>query len=179
MGKLTRAIDRWTLFMAYAAGVFMCLGIVLVVTEVVVRTFFHSTIYVSVEYSGYFMVALTFLGMAYAFREKAHIRMGFLLKISKKESIRLLIDLYTLLVGLVFFSIVTYITFKFFMNSVENVTRSVQITRTYLAIPQFSIVLGSALVVMQLVSEILKRIMQFRNPGASGPEEADTLEANL
>lgn len=179
MDKLTRGIDRVSHIAAYVAGVLMCLGIALVVAEIVVRTFFHSTIYVSVEYSGYLMVALTFLGMSYAFREKTHIRMSFLLKVAKKESIRLLIDLYTLIVGLVFFSIITYITFNFFMNSVENVTRSVQITRTYLAIPQFSIVLGSALVVIQLISEILKRIMQFRNPEAYAPDDTDKLETNL
>lgn len=178
MERITRNIDRFTDIMAYIAGIIMCLGVALVVAEIIVRTFFHSTLYIATEYSGYFMVALTFLGFSYTLKEKGHIRMTFLLRVFKRGKIRFLIDLYTLIVGLVLFLIIAYITFSFFMNSVENATRSVQITRTYLAIPQFSMVLGSVLVVIQFISEILKRIIQFRHHDEL-LDDVEDVEANL
>src|SRR5699024_3851906 len=106
----------------------------LVVTEVLVR-FFGGTIYISGEYTAYFMVSITFLGLAFALKDRGHIRMVFLQKAIKSDRIRAIIEIYAAIIGLIVFCIITKITFDYFWDSIVTGTRSMQVSRTYLAIP--------------------------------------------
>lgn len=173
MEKIIRMIDRMTTAFAVLAGLFMLLGVTLVITEVIVRTAFSSTIYISSEYSAYFMVALTFLGLAYTLKEKGHIRMVFLQRVIKGEKARFILDMYSFTIGLVLFAIITVVTFNFFWDSVLSGSRSMQISRTYLAIPQFSMPLGSLLLTLQFAAELLRTIIKFRT-GTLDDEESES-----
>jgi TRAP-type C4-dicarboxylate transport system permease small subunit len=162
MQKFTQGIDRITNVFAAIAGVFMLLGVALVIIEVIVRSVFDSTIYITSEYTAYFMVALTFFGIAYTLKEKAHIRMTFLQKVLKGDKPRFFLGLYSFLVGFVIFAVITVVTFNFFWDSVITGTRSIQLTKTYLAIPQFALPLGSFVACLQFASEFIKTILNFR-----------------
>lgn len=162
MNVVIRFIDRISNAFGLIAGFAMVIGVILVLTEVLVRSLFNGTIYITQEYTGYLMVAITLFGLAYTLKEKGHIRLTFLHKVAKPGKIRAILDIYAFLCGLVIFSVITYATFDFFMGTYEAGTRSMQITKTYLAIPQFAMPLGAFIISLQFVSEILKSIVQLK-----------------
>lgn len=172
MRGFVRMIDRISNVFGVIAGIFMILGMVLVLTEVVAR-FFNKTIYITGEYTAYFMVAITFLGLAYTLKEKGHIRMTFLhnLKIFKSGKVRAYLEMYTLLIGFILFSIITVVTAQYFWDSVVTDTRSMQVSQTPLAIPQFAMPLGSLLITLQFVAEFFRSIIHIQT--GEFPEEED------
>jgi TRAP-type C4-dicarboxylate transport system permease small subunit len=162
MERFVRIIDRMTNAFGIIAGTIMLLGVALVITEIIARTFFNSTIYITEEYTGYFMVAITFLGLAYTLKEKGHIRMVFLHGLIKGGKARFYLGIYTFIVGLAVFTVITVVTANFFWDAVVTGTRSMQISKTYLAIPQFAMPFGSLLITLQFASEIARTIIKFR-----------------
>ena len=92
MKRLIRIIDRISLAGGWLSGLMVCLGLTLVVAEIITRSVFNSTLYIAEEYAGYMMCGLTFLALAYTLREKGHIRMTFLHKVIEGRP-RLILDL--------------------------------------------------------------------------------------
>lgn len=162
MALITRAIDRISTIFGVISGFTMVFGVIMVLTEVIMRSVFNSTIYITQEYTGYFIVAITLFGLAYTLKEKGHIRLTFLQKLIKSGKGRTILDIFTFLAGLIIFAIITYATFDFFLNSYNAGSRSMQISKTYLAIPQFILLLGSFVMSLQFISEILKSIIKLQ-----------------
>lgn len=174
MTAIVRIIDKVSNAFGLIAGITMILGVVLVLTEVFVRSVFDSTIYITQEYTAYFMVAITFFGLAYTLKEKGHIRLTFLHKIVKPGKGRTILDIYAFICGFVIFAIITYATFDFFLSTYATGTRSMQITKTYLAIPQFAMPLGSFIITLQFIAEILKSIIKLQTDDYNDDEDAES-----
>jgi TRAP-type C4-dicarboxylate transport system permease small subunit len=77
-------------------------------------------------------------------RERGHIRMTFLHKVVVGRP--RVTWIWLLLVGFCFCLVLTYFTGLFFWDSVVTGSRSMQISRTYLAIPQAFLPLGALLI---------------------------------
>lgn len=161
MKKLVRQLDRLSAVGGALSGVMLCLGLVLFLMEIVVRTVFRRTLYITEEYSGYLMCALTFCALAYTLSERGHIRMTFLHEVVKGRS-RVWLDLACCAVGLVFCSALTFFTGRAFLDSVATQSRSMQISETYLAIPQFFMPLGALLITLQFLGEIIRCVFILR-----------------
>ena len=161
MKRMIRIFDRLSIVGGWASGLMICLGLVLVVAEILVRSIAGKTLYVAEEYSGYLMCGLTFCALAYTLREKGHIRMTFLQKaVSGRQ--RVFLDQACLVVGAVFSALMTYHTFLLFWDSVVSRSQSMQISETPLAIPQIALPLGSLLLTLQFVSEFLKACLVLK-----------------
>ncbi len=155
MKKLIGFADKLSTFGGVISGVMICLGGGVVICEIIARSLFHSTIYVAEEYAGYLMSGLTFAALGYTLREKGHIRMTFLRSaLSAKKQVFL--DMICFAVGFVFCLGLTYVTFWFFWDSVNSGSRSMQISETPLAIPQFFLPLGAFTMATQFLAEFLK-----------------------
>ncbi|AOV07387.1 TRAP transporter small permease subunit [Sporosarcina ureilytica] len=177
MRRYIRTIDATSQFFGILAGIFIMAGVVLVVAELVVRNIFNGTLYITQEYTAYFMVATTFFGLAYTLKESGHIRLEFLYRVVQSGKSRALLEIYALLVGLILFIIITYTTTDFFLDAVASDKRSMQISKTMLAIPQFAMPLGSLLISLQFTAEIAKCILQIKTNdyGKMQEEEIDIL----
>ena len=160
MKRLVKKIDSVSNIAAVISAVMLCLGLVLVVTEVVLRRFFTKTLYITDEFTGYLMVGITFFGLAYCLKEKAHIRMTILHRLLKGKK-RACLDIFTLVVGFVLMAIVTYSTGKFFWEAVVYKTQSMQISKIYMAIPKSLLPLGSFIFTLQFLGEIMKSAVQI------------------
>ena len=171
MRKLIRGIDRISYVFSTTAGIMMILLIILILTEIIVRKLFNSTIYISNEYVAYFMVALSFFGMAHAMKDNEHIRLVLLHKLIKKGKARFFLNLYALLIGFATFVVITVITWNLFWDNVVTGSQSLQITRTYLAIPQFAMPLGSLLMTLQFAAEIMRLFIKWREGKLDDVEE--------
>jgi TRAP-type C4-dicarboxylate transport system permease small subunit len=175
MEKVSKAIDKLSQLFGIISGVIMLCGVILVIAEILARTLFDSTLYITEEYTAYFMVAITFLGLAYTLKEKGHIRMVFLHNIVKGGKARAYLDLYSFVVGLIIFFIITVVSTEFFWDSIVSGSRSMQISKTYLAIPQFAMPLGSLLITLQFASELIKTVLKLRT-GEFGDGEVESKE---
>ncbi|UFJ41107.1 TRAP transporter small permease [Brevibacillus humidisoli] len=172
MEPFVRVVDRMSRAFGLIAGIMMLIGVALVIAEIVVRALFNSTLYITEEYTAYLMVAITFLGLAYTLKEKGHIRMVFLHKFVKGKA-RILLDLYAFVVGAAVFAVITATTWAFFWDSVVSGTQSMQLSKTYLAIPQSAMPLGSLLVTLQFAAEIVRSVTRLRS-GQIEEEEAES-----
>lgn len=161
MEKFVSLCDRFSKACGVTAGVMILIGVTLTLTEIVLRTFFSKTLYITEEYTGYLMVAITFLALAYTLKEKGHIRMTFLHSVVKGKA-RILLDIYTFVVGFVICAIIVYTTTLFFWDSVVSRTQSMQVSATYLAIPQFFVPFGFFVMTIQFFTEIVRSILHLR-----------------
>ncbi len=79
--KIVALCDRISVWGGYLSGLLIVLGLGLILLEIVLRNLLDRTLYITEEYSGYLMCALTFCALAYTLKERAHIRMTFLHKV--------------------------------------------------------------------------------------------------
>lgn len=162
MEKFVRLCDRLAQACGITAGILMLVGLALILIEIVIRTLFSSTLYITEEYMGYLMVGITFLALSFTLKEKGHIRMVFLHSILKGKA-RAAIDIYAFAAGLVLCAIITVTTTLFFWDSVVSQSRSMQISATYLAIPQFFMPLGAFMLTLQFAVELCRSIIGLRS----------------
>jgi TRAP-type C4-dicarboxylate transport system permease small subunit len=176
MKKLINLIDNLSGFSGWMAGIMTAIAMILVVTEIVYRSVFSRTIYITDEYSGYLMAMLTFCGLAYTLRERGHIRMMMLPHFIKGRN-RVIFNMVCYVVGFIFFVAFTWFTFVFFWDSVVSQSRSSQLSETYLAIPQFFMPFGALLMTLQFLAEFLKAAATLRGDtaGLRILEETDEL----
>ncbi|MCX7786624.1 MAG: TRAP transporter small permease [Spirochaetes bacterium] len=140
------------------SGILIVAALLLILTEILIRSLFHGTLFITEEYSGYLMAALTFFALSFTLRERAHIRMVFLFSVLKGKA-RKVLEVYAYLVGALFSAVLTWTTFNFFWDSVVSQSRSMQISETYLAIPQSVLPLGAALLFLQFTAEAVRTIL--------------------
>ena len=162
MEKIIKQIDRLSSLSAFVSGFLICCAIALIISEIFLRTFFSTTLYISDEYTGYFMAILTLLSFGYTLKEKGHIRMS-LVRSALSDRKRDMLDIWCLFVALVFGLLLTYGTFIFFLDSVAMRTQAMSISETYLAIPQFFLPLGALVFTLQTFSELYKSSHRLRN----------------
>jgi TRAP-type C4-dicarboxylate transport system permease small subunit len=176
MKTFINAIDRISGFGGWAAGIMMVIALVIGLSEIVTRSVFGKTLYIADEYSGYLMAMLTFFGLAYTLRERGHIRMMFLPHFLKGRR-RVIFNMVCMLVGFLFCIGLVWFTGEFFWDSVVNQTQSMQITETYMAIPEVFMPIGSFFLLLQFLSEFLKGAAMLRQDtaGLRILEETDEL----
>lgn len=153
--------DRCAVWGGYLSGLIICLGLGLTLTEIVLRSLFNRTSYVAEEYAGYFMCALTFSALAYTLKERGHIRMTFLHKVVKGHP-RLILDTVCYVIGFLFCFYLSYFNSMFFWDSVIVGSQSMQISETYLAVPQFFLALGALMLMIQFLGEFLRSILMLK-----------------
>ncbi len=176
MKKIINAIDNLSVIGGWFAGILMVIAFLMAIAEIAIRGFFGGTLYIADEYSGYLMAVITFIGLSYTLRERGHIRMMFLIHVLKGRS-KTIYDMICLAAGFMFCLAFTWFTCDFFWDSVVNKSQSMQLSETYLAIPQAFLPLGASLLALQFLAEFLKGWEVLRNDteGLHIVEEADEL----
>ena len=174
MESFVRLCDKLSVACGVASGVLMVISTLLVLAEIVMRGVFSKTLYITEEYSGYLMAALTFLALAYTLKDKSHIRMTFLHTIAKGKA-KLWLDVFAFSVGFAFCALLTYTTSEFFWDAVVTKSRSMQISQTYLAIPQFFMPLGTGVMMLQFVAEIMRTILLLRTGNVDAVEAESSM----
>lgn len=174
MDNFVRLCDRLSVACGVASGALMVMSTLLVLAEILVRTAFSKTLYITEEYSGYLMAAMTFLALAYTLKDKSHIRMTFLHTLAKGRT-KVWLDIFAFCIGCVFCAVLTYTTADLFWDAVVTKSRSMQISQTYLAIPQFFMPFGSLVMTLQFLAEIIRSVLLLQ----SGRVEHVEAESNL
>ena len=139
------------------AGIIFFLMVMLLV-EVLTRYILRSPLSVADEMGGYLLVAITFMGLAYTWKEKGHVRVSLLISRLPDKFGRQL-RFITLILATVFTLPLIKACYDLISDSLLFESRSGSWLRTPLAYPQTILLIGAIMLFLQLVAEIIKAII--------------------
>ena len=154
------ALDRWVGRVAWACGVLAATGVVAILAIVCIETVlrqFESSLLVTDEIAGYLNAAVIFLGLAWTLREGGFIRVELLYDRAVgglKQALRWLI----VLTATVFAALTFWVCVRQVIYAFDRDTRAVSIIDTPEWIPQSVMVLGLAVLLLQLLAWIVDRV---------------------
>ncbi len=157
---LPGAIDRWVGRLAHACGVLAALAVVAILAIVCIETVlrqFQASLLVTDEIAGYLNAAAIFLGLAWTLRQGGFIRVELLYDRAVgglKQALRWLI----VLTATVFSALTLWVCIRQVIYAFDRDTRAVSIIDTPEWIPQSVMVLGLAVLLLQLVAWIVDRV---------------------
>lgn len=151
------ALDRWVGRLAQACGVLAALAIVaillLICLETVLRRF-RASLLVTDEIAGYLNAAAVFLGLAWALREGGFIRVEILYDRASgalRQALRWLI----VITAAGFTAILLWVCARHVIYAFDRDTRAVSVIDTPEWIPQSAMVVGLAVLLLQLLAWII------------------------
>jgi TRAP-type C4-dicarboxylate transport system permease small subunit len=139
---------------AFAGGA-LILSILVIVELVFERYFFQRAITWQTELVTMLLVASTFIGSAYVLSEKAHVSMEWIYDFLSKKSI-IKLKIFTSFISLGFFLILFYFGFLMVEEAFTKNYTTGTVWDPPLWIPYSSMLLGSILMILQYVAEIIK-----------------------
>ena len=131
------------------------LSIVIIVELVLERYFFQRAITWQNELVTMLLVASTFIGSAYVLSEKAHVSMEWIYDFLSKKSI-IKLKIFTSFISLGFFLILFYFGFLMVEEAFTKNYTTGTVWDPPLWIPYSSMLLGSILMILQYIAEIIK-----------------------
>lgn len=159
--RLLRWIDRCSLIGGYASGFFMVLIVILISVEILARTLFGVSTLIADEYSAYFFVAVVLLGLAFALKDGAHIRIT-LIQTRLSERGRRVLDLVSILFAMVLASYALFHSVEMVYDTWSLEMTADSISETPIWIPQVVIPVGLLLFILQLAANFIRRLSSSR-----------------
>lgn len=150
-------VGRWISSIGGISGaVFIFLMTLLITVDVLGRAVGVPT-YIAIEMSGYMLVGIVFLGLAYTQRKGGHIKIIMLTsKLSPGK--RKLLEIATLVVALIFIGWLAWATLGPVMQNYILKATSLTMVRTPLWIPYGFITVGLVMLGIELMIELIKAI---------------------
>jgi TRAP-type C4-dicarboxylate transport system permease small subunit len=153
---LARLIDGLTEAAGTLAGLTTLALTALVAVSVVARRAFNRPLLITEEVSGYLVLAIVFLGLAYTLKSDGHVRVDVVLAHAPARVRRALETLSTL-IGLVFAGLLLAGCWRQVAQYWSQGSRSFRYLETPLWIPGTFLVAGAALLVLQLLARLIRR----------------------
>lgn len=150
-------INKLSLWGAYLSSLLLVSLVILILIEIFIRYFFDMSTMIADEYSGYLYLASIFLGLAYTFKEDAHIRINIITSKMSKKTNRF-IDVFAGLITIVVLSFAFYRTILFTYDSYEMEMVSESVSETPLYLTQLVMPLGIAIFILTVLVFVLKGI---------------------
>ena len=150
-----RKINKFGLYLAVICAIAMPL---LITVEVAGRTFFSKSTLICDEYTGYMLCAMTFFGGAYSLEEGAFLRVDILYE-RFKGRFRQIVDIVNWLVGLIYVVFLLRFCYSVFIYSWEGNVVSISYSRTKLAYPQATMLIGCVMLLIQVIIELINAII--------------------
>ncbi|AJE46786.1 TRAP transporter small permease [Celeribacter indicus] len=169
LNRSIRLVDRICV-VASVAALLLMLGIVAL--EVVLRSGFSTSTYLSDEYAGYALVALTLMSLATCQLHGRFPRVEIIianLPPAVARAVEILFDL----VGLALTALLLWKLTEFEISSIRSGDTAPTLSATPLWIPKFALVLGSGLYVVAMCQILIVHLLQLRTPGAQGTGYAE------
>lgn len=162
-GSTKRFVERYSAFADRLAewggaisGGALVLLCVLVTTEILARNVLNRSTMIADEISGYLNVAVVFFGLAYTIKHDGLIRVELVYKRFRGIT-KAIADWYGVIASLVYSGIILLFMSQYAFYAFKNDIRSAEITETPQFIPQLSVVLGTAILVIYLFKFVLRR----------------------
>ena len=140
----------------------------LVLVDVTSRYVLNNPLSIAEEYGGYLLVAVTCMGLAFAWQERSHVRVEFVL-VKLPPVLRGWLRVFTVGLAFVFSIFMVLASYELVEFSFMFGTRSGSWLRTPIAYPQMVLIAGSVLLFLQLIVELantLKRAVEGKGEEA-------------
>ena len=161
MKRFGHIIDRLADIGGYVSGWLVPIMIVLIFVEVFMRYVINRPPMVADEFSAYMLVAMSFLGAAYTWKYRGHVRITFLVsRLPTKVASWLRVA--TLLLAFIFMAAVPQASYGFVALSFKLHLSSASWLRVPLQGPQLTIPIGFTLLSLLLIVEIIRAVMNIR-----------------
>jgi len=155
MNFFANLVDKLSKGSAYLAGLILVSLVLLILTEIFLRSFFDISTMIADEYSGYLYLASIFLALGYAFSSDAHIRINIVTsRLSKKTNKK--IDILAAIITLGVLSFALYRTILFTYDSYELEMLSENVSETPLYLTQLAMPIGITVFMLAVVVFIFK-----------------------
>ena len=164
MRKLVNIIEKITdIVSGHLQGWLVFLLMVMVLLEVLARYILQSPLSIADEMGGYLLVSITFVGLGYTWKEGGHVSVELVTNMLPpriKERLRFL----TLILATMFCWPLVAGSWELLQDSILFEARSGSWMRTPMVIPQSMLLVGSVMLLLQLVAEVIKAVLAFKNP---------------
>jgi len=149
--------DKLQNFGAYLSSFLIIALTILIIIEIVARSFFNVSTMIADEYSGYFYLASIFLGLGYTFKEDGHIRINiFTSKLPKK--VNRYIDIFAGSITLVLIIFILYFSIKMLVESYKYDMVSETVSETPIYLTQLAIPIGLFMFSIAVLAFLIKKI---------------------
>lgn len=160
--RLGNVIESVANLGGYFSGWLVPLMMILVAVEVFMRYVLHRPPGVADEFSAYMLVALSYLGTAYAWRQGAHVRITILVS-HLPPRVASWTRLITLLLVFVFLLGLNQAGYRLIVYSLRINMKSPTWVLTPLVWPQMTILIGFTALALLLIVEIARVIVKIRS----------------
>ena len=167
MDRYDRALGRVSRAAAVLAGLCVLATAFIVTYEILMRGLFGAPTEWVLEISTYLIIAAGFLGMGITLRRRAHVAVDFLTS-RFSAPVRCGLEAVTTLLSILLFYVFMTESADFVLMSLAMGKLSPSILRFPLWIPQSALVIGSALLELELVRQFLSDLRLLRGGGAEG-----------
>jgi C4-dicarboxylate transporter, DctQ subunit len=161
MKHLASAIDWLANFVGYLSGWLVPLMMMLVVVDVFMRYLMHRPLMVADELTAYMLVALSFLGFAYTWRQRGHVRVEVVVNYLPRR-VYAWVRLIGLILTFIFMIEMDRAAYKMIVYALEMKMRSSTWLMFPLFWPQLTIFLGFVLLTLMLGVDILQAGARLR-----------------
>lgn len=151
-------LDRLYLWSGYLSAIFLVGISVTIIAQVVGRFFPKLVVIDSTETAGFCLAASTFFGLAYTFRQGAHIRVTLATRLAKGRADQIA-HLWAILVFAVVTGLLSYWSFDFVYDSYRFKDISPGLMAVPFWIPRSAMALGSLILFIALVDEFVSVLM--------------------
>ena len=161
MKQLASAIDRLANFVGYLSAWLVPIMMMLVVVDVFMRYVMQRPLMVADEFSAYMLVALSFLGFAYTWRQGGHVRVEVVVNYLPPrlyDWVRLI----GLILTFIFMVEMDRVAFKMIAYALQMKMRSSTWMMFPLFWPQLTIFVGFVLLTLMLVGDIVQAGVKLR-----------------
>jgi len=163
-GEVLEKIEKIFIFIGAITLILMA---ALVFGEVVARKFFYTSLFITMEYSGYGLAIVTMLSLATVARKNTHLNVEFL-RGMLPVGIRRRIDLiFSVILFFIYNLVITYVCYRLFWQSFILHSVSQDSSRTPLWIPQIILFVGIVLTDLQLMHNLIVAVAHSNEAPAS------------
>ncbi|MDH4266554.1 MAG: TRAP transporter small permease subunit [Deltaproteobacteria bacterium] len=161
MKRISFILEKIVDFGGYLSGWLVPLMMILVAVEVFMRYVLYQPLMVADEFSAYLLVALSYLGMAYTWKQGGHVRINLLVN-RLPARVSGWIRLMALILVLIFLIGLDQAGYKMIMYALKINLRSETWLTFPLFWPQLTIFIGFLLLTLLLVVEVARTITKIR-----------------
>jgi TRAP-type C4-dicarboxylate transport system permease small subunit len=157
MRSLATIIEKLASGSGFISGLLVPIMMILIVVEVFMRYVLHSPLMIADEFSAYMLVALSYLGFAYTWRQGGHVRIEILVsRLSPRTSQK--IRLLGLILVFIFMIEMDRVAYKMIAYALQMNLRSSTWLMFPLFWPQLTVFLGFVFLTLIIASDLAKTV---------------------
>ena len=164
MNRLVSGVEKIAYFGGYLSGWLVPLMMMLVVVDVFMRYVLHRPLMVSDEFSAYMLVALSFLGLAYTWRQGGHVRIEVMVS-RFPEGLYAWVRLIGLILTFIFMIELDRAAYKMIVYALKINLRSSTWLMFPLFWPQLTVFIGFVLLTFLIGIDIIRTGVKIRTGG--------------